>query len=149
MKTTRLLRDLLGGDHLPRMILFILLFAAVPLAEVFLFLWLGILMGNYLVLVLAAVAGIPGALIGLDQLRRTLGRMRERIGKGLYPGREIVGAAGISAAGLLLITPGFITDVCGYLLLVPRLRTAVGKRIVGRLRNGFAEIYAHLRAREM
>jgi UPF0716 protein FxsA len=149
MKAIRLLRGLTGGDSLPRFILFILVFAAAPLAEVFTFLWLGNIMGNYLVLVLAAVAGIPGALIGLDQLRRALARSRERVQKGLYPGRELVALAGLAAAGLLLVTPGFITDVAGYLLLIPRLRAAVGKRILETLRKSSPELHAFLRAGEL
>jgi hypothetical protein len=74
MSITTLLRDFLGKDYLPKMILFLLVFAAVPLAEVFLFLYLGNLVGNYLVLVMAAVAGMAGALIAFDQFRRGLPR---------------------------------------------------------------------------
>jgi UPF0716 protein FxsA len=149
MSITTLLRDFLGKDYLPKMILFLLVFAAVPLAEVFLFLYLGNLVGNYLVLVMAAVAGMAGALIAFDQFRRGLAALRARVDQARYPGREFVTLAGCAVAGILLITPGFITDVCGYLLLIPRIRAAVSRRVVKRLEPGFRSIYEYLRAGEL
>jgi UPF0716 protein FxsA len=131
------------------MILFLLLFAAVPLAEVFLFLYLGNLIGNYLVLILAAVAGVAGALIAFDQFRRGLATLQTRIQQARYPGNEFVTLTGLVVAGVLLITPGFVTDVCGYLLLVPRIRAAVGRRLVKKLEPGFTSIFEYLRAGEL
>ncbi|MGA2973820.1 MAG: FxsA family protein [Spirochaetia bacterium] len=149
MTTVQLLRRLLDRDRLFKLILILLLYALVPLAEIFLFLYLGNLIGNYLVLIIAAVAGVGGALVALGELRRIAERLRNRINQGSYPGREFMELAGLLVAGVLLITPGFITDLCGYLLLVPSLRAAAGRFVVKKLDSGFKEVYEHLKLAQL
>jgi UPF0716 protein FxsA len=128
-----------------RLILVLLVFALVPLAEVFLFIYLGDLIGNYLVLVIAAVAGIVGALVVVGQLRRARARLRAKLAARKYPGAEYVELAGLFVSAVLLITPGFITDLLGFLLLIPALRAAAGRLIVGKLARSFPEVYENLR----
>ena len=125
----------------------LLLYSLVPLAEIFLFLALGNLIGNYLTLALAAVAGVAGALLALGQVQRTQAKLRAKIRKGGYPGREFADLAGMLAGGLLLITPGFITDLLGYGLMVPFFREALGKAIVKKLDRSFRDVYEYLRLR--
>jgi UPF0716 protein FxsA len=147
MTEGRLLLKFLDRGFLFKTILILLLFSLVPLAEIFLFLALGNLIGNYLTLALAAVAGVAGALLALGQVRRTRAKIRERIRKGEYAGRELVDLAGMLAGGLLLITPGFITDLFGYCLLIPFFREALGTAIVKKLDRSFGDIYEYLRLR--
>jgi UPF0716 family protein affecting phage T7 exclusion len=130
----------LDRDFLFKVILFLLAYSVVPLAEIFLFIYLGTLMGNYLVLVAAAVAGLPGAAISLGQMRRARARLRLKVVTDKGPGREISEFAGIFAGGLLLLTPGFLTDLLGYLLLVPAIRGRLGKALKKRLGVAFPEI---------
>ena len=147
MTDVRLLLKFLDRDFLFKIILILLLYSLVPLAEIFLFLALGNLIGNYLTLVLAAVAGVAGALIALGQVQRAKAKLREKIRKGGYPGREFADLAGILAGGLLLITPGFITDLLGYAFLLPFFREALGRAIVKKLDRSFRDVYEYLRLR--
>ena len=139
------IRDVMGKELLFKLILLLLIYSLVPLAEIFLFIYLGELIGNYLVLTLAAVAGLAGALIAGSQTRKTVERLREKIRRGKYPGREFVDLSGIIVGGILLITPGFMTDVCGYLLLIPALRNRLGGFIARTLKGNFKELYEYLR----
>ena len=139
------IRDVMGKDLLFKLILLLLIYSLVPLAEIFLFIYLGELIGNYLVLTLAAVAGMAGALIAGSQTRKTVERLMEKIRRGKYPGREFVDLSGIIVGGILLITPGFMTDVCGYLLLIPALRDRLGGFIARKLKRNFKELYEYLR----
>jgi UPF0716 protein FxsA len=147
MTEVRLLLTFLDRDFLFKIILILLLYSLVPLAEIFLFLALGNLIGNYLTLALAAVAGVAGALLALGQVQRTQAKLREKIRKGEYPGREFADLAGMLAGGLLLITPGFITDLFGYGLMIPFFREALGRAIVKKLDRSFRDVYEYLRLR--
>ena len=132
-------------DFFFRLILILLLYSLVPLAEIFLFIYLGELIGNYLVLVIAAAAGMGGALIALGQAQGAWERLRARLHAGTYPGREFADLAGIIVSGILLITPGFITDLLGYLLMVPALRTRLRGILKDKLHKSFKDIYEYLR----
>ena len=145
MTGARLLLKILDKDFLFKIILILLLYSLVPLAEIFLFLALGNLIGNYLTLALAAVAGVAGALVALGQVQRTQGKLREKIRRGEYPGREFADLAGMVAGGLLLVTPGFITDLIGYGLMIPFFREALGRAIVQKLDRSFKDVFAYLR----
>jgi UPF0716 protein FxsA len=145
MKETHHFINAAGKDFFFKLILILLLYSLVPLAEIFLFIYLGQLIGNYLVLALAAVAGMGGALIAFGQAQRATERLRAQIRAGRYPGREFADLAGIMAGGILLITPGFITDLCGYLLMIPALRNGLRGIIKNLLEKSFKEIYSYLR----
>ena len=145
MTEVRLVLKLLDRDFLFRVILALLLYSLVPLGEIFLFLYLGDLIGNYLILLLAAVAGLPGVLIAMGQIRRILDHLKAKIRDSAYPGKEFVDLVGILIGSLLLLTPGFVTDVVGYLLLVPFLRDRLAKVIARKLDSHFREVYEYLK----
>ena len=134
-----------GKDFFFKLVLILLLYSLVPLAEIFLFIYLGELIGNYLVLIIAAVAGLGGALIALSQVQAARERLRVQLKAGRYPGREFADLAGILVSGILLITPGFITDLLGYLLMIPAVRDAVRGMIRNKLDRSFKDIYTYLR----
>jgi UPF0716 protein FxsA len=145
MTEARLLIKFLDRDYLFKLIAFLLAYSVVPIGEIIFFIYLGNLIGNYYTIALAAVAGVGGALAALGQAQRTLAKLRARVREGEYPGQELIELAGILAASLLLLTPGFITDVLGYVLLVPVVRDAVGRAVVRKLDRSFHEIYDYLR----
>lgn len=145
MAEVRLLLTFLDRGYLFKIILVLLLSSLVPLAEIFLYIALGNLIGNYLTLALAAVAGVPGALLALGQVQRTRVKLGEKIRTGEYPGREFTDLAGLLAGSLLLITPGFITDLFGYCLMIPIFREALGRAIVKKLGRSFRDVYEYLR----
>ena len=125
----------LDRGYLFKLLVALLAYSLVPLGEIFFFLFLGSLIGNYLVLVLAAVAGVGGAFAGIAQARRLAAAGRE------VPVPEM---AGLAAAALLLITPGFITDVLGFLLLVPPVRTWAGGHAAALLKTRAPAIFRQL-----
>ena len=134
-----------GRDFFFKLILLLFLYSLVPIAEIFLFIYLGELIGNYLVLIIAAVAGMGGALIALGQVQAARERLRVQLRAGKYAGREFADLAGMLVSGILLITPGFITDLLGYLLLIPALRGALRGVIKNKLDTSFKDIYTYLR----
>ena len=135
----------LDRDFLFKLILALVVYSLVPLGEIFLFVYIGSLIGNYLILILAALVGVAGAMAGLGQVRRTVSGLRELLARGSYAAPQLVDLAGLMAAAILLVTPGFITDVVGYLLLVPSLRVRVGRRFAALMRKQYRGVYDRLR----
>ncbi len=144
MTEFRLLFRFLDKDFLFRLIFILLLYSIVPIAEIFLFLWLGEVIGNYLILAIAAVVGLLGMLFALREVRVTLERLRARIRRHEYPGSEFVDLAGILAGAILLLTPGFITDFIGFLLMIPFFRRFLGRLVTKRMDRSLHEVYEYL-----
>ena len=128
-----------------QLIMLALLYSLVPLGEIFLIIYLGTIFGNYLTLATAALTSLVGMLIALRELRRQLALLKERMNRGEYPAEEFVSLAGILIGSIFLLTPGFITDLLGFLLFVPALRRGLGRKIVRRTQLRFKELYAYLK----
>lgn len=102
-----------------------LLFLVVPFAELFVLLQVGQVLGVFETIGLLVLVSVVGAWLvkreGIGVLRRAEARLRE----GGMPGRELVDGVLILFAGALLLTPGFLTDIVGILLLLPPVRAAL------------------------
>ena len=61
------------------------------------------------------------------------GRFRGKVNQGVLPGRELSDGAAILVSGAFLISPGFITDTLGFLLLIPAVRDMIYRNITKRL----------------
>ena len=104
-----------------------------PIVEIAVFIMVGDRIGILPTLGLVVL----NALIGLVLLRRqglsTLVRIRQEVQAGRSPGRELVHGVMIVLAAFLLIVPGLVTDVIGYLLFVPPLRDLAWRFLKGRV----------------
>ena len=132
-------------DFVAKLLFFLLLYSLLPLLEIFLILYLGGNLGNYLTLALAASTGLLGVVIARVGLREAVGNLKSQIRSGTYPGREFVNLAGILLGGILLLTPGFVTDLLGFLFFVPIVRNMVGSMITRSLESELREVYEYLR----
>lgn len=110
-----------------------LIFIIVPLTEMMLLFEVSDRIGGLPTLGMV----VATAVIGLQILKRqglsTLMRARERLDSGTLPAQEIIEAMLLAAAGALLLTPGFITDTIGFVLLTGPLRRLLARRL---LRSG-------------
>jgi UPF0716 protein FxsA len=105
-----------------------LLFIAVPLIEMWLLIEVGSVIGGLPTVGLVVLT----AFIGINLLRmqgmQTLQRFQSRAQSGQLPGQEIVEGMMLAVAGALLLTPGFVTDTIGFVLLVPGIRKWLFRR---------------------
>lgn len=110
------------------------LLLAVPLTEIAVFVLVGSQIGVLPTIALVVLTAVTGAALLRHQGIATLMRIRTEVDAGRVPGRELVNGVMILAAGILLLTPGFVTDTIGLLLFVPPVRdflwNAVGRRVV-------------------
>lgn len=109
-------------------LLFVLLLA-VPVAELWVIVQVADGIGVIPTLLLLLAVSIAGAWLLKQQGTATWRRMREALRRGEMPTSEATDGALILLGGALLITPGFLTDVVGLVLLLPPSRAAV-KRLV-------------------
>lgn len=111
----------------------ILLFTLLPLAELTLLFRIGEWLGAGATLGLVIGTGVVGAWLARREGLRTWERVRAELAEGRMPGEELLHALLVLIAGVVLVTPGVLTDVAGLLLLVRPIRDAVVKRTRKRL----------------
>ncbi len=112
-----------------------LLFITVPLIELFLFLVIGQRIGIAATFALILLTGILGAALARSQGLKALMKYRESLAQGRLPHDAVIDGLLILVAGAMLLTPGFLTDTMGFLLLVPRCRALVRERIESSLKQ--------------
>jgi UPF0716 protein FxsA len=113
------------------------LLIAVPLAELWVIVTVAEDIGVLNTIGLLVGVSVLGAWLLKQQGLATWGRLQAAIGRGEMPTKEVTDGALILFGGALLLTPGFITDVVGLVLLVPLTRAAV-KRAFRRVLAGWA-----------
>lgn len=101
------------------------LFVLVPVTELALLIRLGEIIGLWPTLGLIVVTGIAGSALAKQQGFSTLRRLQQRMGRGEMPGRELIDGVIILVAGAFLLTPGVLTDVVGFIGLLPFTRPVV------------------------
>ena len=149
MTGATILMKFLERQFIVRLLLLMLLYSLLPLSEIVLILYMGGVIGKYLTLACAATTGLFGALMAVTQFKKELASLKTKIKDGVYPGREFMSIAGILVGGLLLLTPGFITDMLGLLLFVPVFRNMIGGFITRRMEKRLKEVYEYLKLYEI
>jgi len=112
----------------------LLLFTLVPLVELFLLIEIGRRIGGLPTIALVLLTGALGALLAKREGARTLGRLRSDLASGRMPADPLLNGAAILIGGAVLITPGILTDLLGFALLIPQTRAA----LIGRARRALA-----------
>jgi UPF0716 protein FxsA len=111
------------------MALLVVLFIAVPILELYVIIKVGGLIGVLPTLGLLLVMSFLGATLLRHQGRSAWRRFNAAIAERRFPGREVADGLMITVGGALLLTPGFITDAVGLLLLLPPTR-AIARRLL-------------------
>lgn len=115
--------------------LLLLLFILLPIAELWLIIEIGGAIGVLPTLALLIVDSLVGAALARSQSRAAWERFNRALAEGRIPAKEVFDGAMIIMGGALLLTPGFITDVFGLVLLIPPTRAVIRgflTRLVGR-----------------
>lgn len=112
----------------------LVIFIVVPIAELYVILEVADAIGAPLTILILAVDSIVGSLLLKSQGRAVWRRFNETMAAGRMPHREVLDGVMVIFGGAFLITPGFITDVVGILLLLPPTRFLMRRlliRIIG------------------
>ncbi len=123
----------------------LLLFTLLPLLELFLLIRVGQVIGALSTIAVVIVTAMIGAVLTRQQGYQTLERIRENLSRGTMPASEIIDALLIFVAGVVLLTPGFVTDSLGFLLLIPQSRRGVKKWLARKFRDWIDRGDVHIR----
>lgn len=113
-----------------------LCFTLIPVVELYLLIQVGTVIGGLNTILLVILTGFAGAWLARMEGMNTMLKLRTNLQQGLMPAEEMLDAVIIFASGVVLITPGLLTDVAGLMLLWPVTRNKF-KRI---LRKKFDEM---------
>jgi UPF0716 protein FxsA len=100
-----------------------LAFTLIPFSELYLLIKIGYYLGAFNTILVVIVTGLLGAYLAKLQGIKTMMRVRESMNRGELPAEEMLDALLIFVAGIVLLTPGFITDLAGLAILVPNTRS--------------------------
>jgi UPF0716 protein FxsA len=114
------------------MVALLVFFILVPLAELYVILKVGDAIGWLPTLVILAADSILGAWLMRSQGRTVWRRFQETMQAGRLPHREVLDGVLVIFGGAFLITPGFLTDIIGILLLLPPTRSLFRRLLVRR-----------------
>jgi UPF0716 protein FxsA len=112
-----------------------LLFTIVPLVELTILVWIGGVTEWWVPILLVIATGIIGAALARWQGWQALERIRAEARAGRVPAAALVDGFLILIAGVLLVTPGVLTDFAGFALLIPPLRRLVKRGAMAWLRR--------------
>ena len=116
----------------------VLLFIAVPLVELYVIVETARSIGTLETIGLLILVSVAGAWMVKAQGMAVLWRVRSKLSEGQMPGRELVDGALVLFAGALMLTPGFVTDAFGLLLLFRPTRMVIRPIVIRRFRHRVA-----------
>ena len=111
----------------------ILLFTLVPLVELFLLIKIGTIIGALPTVLIVVGTGVLGAYLARQQGFMVWSRIQREMELGMFPAEDMLDGLLIFGAGVVLLTPGVITDVIGILILIPFTRLYIREWIKRRL----------------
>src|SRR3954471_15026519 len=112
--------------------LLVLVFIVVPIAELYVIIQVGEAIGVLPTIALLIVDSVLGSMLMRTQGRAAWRRFNAALESGRVPAREVLDGVLVIFGGALLLTPGFLTDVLGAILLIPPTRSLVRRVLVRR-----------------
>jgi UPF0716 protein FxsA len=103
----------------------IVLFTLIPIIELALLIKVGTYIGVMNTITLVMVTGVAGAFLARSQGLKVVTAMQRDLAGGLMPADALFDGFMVLAGGLLLLTPGFITDGIGFVMLLPYTRVLI------------------------
>lgn len=127
-------------------VLILALFIGIPLIEIYLLIQVGGAIGVWSTIGLVVLTAFIGTALLRQQGMATLARAQSELDQQQLPVRELFDGVCLLVGGLLLLTPGFLTDALGFALLIPPLRAIVGRGVwaaLARSRNVHFSVYGN------
>lgn len=104
-----------------------LIFAVIPMVELALLIKVGSIIGTLNTIIIVILTALIGAyMVRMEGLGVWL-RIQQNMNEGIFPAEELIDGAMILIAGAVLLTPGFVTDILGFLMVFPLTRTVIKK----------------------
>ena len=117
----------------------LILFVLIPVTELYILIEVGKKIGSLTTIGIIILTGIIGAYLVKGQGFMILKKIQNDLNEGIMPGDSLIQGAIILAGGILLLTPGFVTDIIGFIFLIPVSRRVVKKYLLKWLKGKIKE----------
>lgn len=117
----------------------LILFVIVPVTELYILIEVGKKIGSLTTIGVIILTGIIGAYLVKGQGFMILRKIQNDLNEGTIPGDSLIQGVIILAGGILLLTPGFVTDIIGFIFLIPVSRRVVKKYLLKWLKGKIKE----------
>ncbi|GAG64205.1 unnamed protein product, partial [marine sediment metagenome] len=117
----------------------LILFVIVPVTELYILIEVGKKIGSLTTIGIIILTGIIGAYLVKGQGFMILKKIQDDLNEGIMPGDSLIQGAIILVGGIFLLTPGFVTDVIGFIFLIPVSRGVVKKYLLKWLKGKIKE----------
>lgn len=114
------------------------IFVAVPLLELLVIIEVSSRIGLFYTLLTLLIISFAGAALAKQQGYQALGRLRQDFREGRIPGDPLIDGALVLSGALLLLTPGYVTDAVGLVLLIPPTRKPIRALVRQRIERGIS-----------
>ncbi|RQD69104.1 MAG: FxsA family protein [Tindallia sp. MSAO_Bac2] len=122
----------------------IILFTTIPIIELMILLRINQYIGFGYTILLVFLTGVAGAFMAKQQGRGILKRIKGDMRQGRMPGDELVNGLCVLIGGALLLTPGIITDIAGFSLVIPATRQGLKQGIKRKMKQMIREGSVHV-----
>jgi len=117
----------------------LILFVLVPVTELYILIEVGKKIGSLSTIGVIILTGIIGTYLVKSQGFMILRKIQNDLNEGIMPGDSLIQGAIILAGGILLLTPGFVTDILGFIFLMPASRNILKKYLLKWLKGKIKE----------
>lgn len=111
-----------------------LIFLVVPVVEIYILIQVGQVIGALWTVLFVVLTAVIGVQLLKQQGLSTMSRAQARMNQGELPAQELIEGMALMLSGAFLLTPGFVTDAFGFLLLIPATRKALMQVVINRLK---------------
>ena len=115
-----------------------ILFTFVPIVELAILIEIGSRVGTFHTIMLIITTGIVGALLAQSQGLAVIRKIQEELTFGRPPAGELVDGLFVLVGGLLLVTPGIITDIVGFVFLLPITRSFIKQWLIMKIKSNIS-----------
>jgi len=113
--------------------LLFIIFIIIPVVEITVLIEVGEQLGAFPTVALVILTAAVGASLVRSQGLQTLISAQKKIQQGQQPGQEVIEGVMLAIAGIMLVTPGFVTDFLGLVLLLPISRQFFASKLLERI----------------
>ncbi|OGD33860.1 membrane protein FxsA [Candidatus Atribacteria bacterium RBG_16_35_8] len=117
----------------------LILFLIIPVTELYILIEVGKKIGSLSTIGVIILTGIIGTYLVKNEGFMILRKIQNDLNEGIMPGDSLIQGAIILAGGILLLTPGFVTDILGFIFLMPVSRSIVKKYLLKWLKGKIKE----------
>ena len=117
----------------------LILFVLVPVTELYILIEVGKKIGSVTTIGVIILTGIIGTYLVKSQGFMILRKIQNDLNEGIMPGDSLIQGAIVLVGGILLLTPGFVTDILGFIFLMPASRNILKKYLLKWLKGKIKE----------